>query len=168
MDWYHIPVNPEPWAIGPVGTGRRNGKMWAYVGQNQQLHAYQEAVRESLFDPTTISIDSGPHKYYGSIHLVFYFWRQVTREDRAHEADVTNMQKATEDALQGILYDNDRSTRQITSVLVDQGPLVDGKVIVGIAPFQPREFPKPVEELLLKVKPIQEMSNNEWNGPDIF
>jgi hypothetical protein len=49
--WYVVHVNPEPWAVGPLDLGRRGGKVYATMGQNQQLAAYQEAVREETQVP---------------------------------------------------------------------------------------------------------------------
>ena len=124
MDWYVIDVNPEPWEIGPVGVGRKSGKMWAYVGRNQALYAYQQAVKESVVDPVMVE---------GELYIEFFFWRQVTREDRANYADTTNLQKATEDALQEVLYANDRRVVKVSSTLMAQGPEVEGRVVVGIS-----------------------------------
>lgn len=160
MDWYILPVNPEPWAIGPLGTGRRAGKIWAFVGQNPQLHAYQQAVKESIENPTLVE---------GNIHLIFYFWRQLAKEAKAHVADVTNMQKATEDALQGVLYENDRYTRQVTSVLVEQDPDISGQVVIGIGPYDPKPFPEAVKQLFQTVKPLTVMSDNTYDDArDLF
>lgn len=130
MKWFYLDVNPEPWAVGPAGVARHNGKLSAYIGRNQQLAAYQDAVREAIGQQELIS---------GKITLRFFFWRnranyttQKAQSHRKHEADVTNMQKATEDALQGVLFANDRDVDNIHSVLVDQGPNVPGRIIIGV------------------------------------
>jgi Holliday junction resolvase RusA-like endonuclease len=127
--WYVLNVNPEPWAIGSLGLGRRNGKVYPYVGQNAQLAAYQSAVREAVVDPVQIE---------GNVELTFYFWRNLAsyetqsgHEHRKHHADATNMQKATEDALQGILFDNDKWVVDVHSVVMDQGPEVKGKIVIN-------------------------------------
>lgn len=131
--WYILEVNPEPWAIGPVGYARRNGKMSAYVGRNAQLDAYKESIKEAIeeFDPLMVE---------GKIALRFFFWRHQAayetaqaRTHRKHEADVTNLQKATEDALQGVLYKNDKDVVDVHSTMVDQSPTAPGRVVVGIA-----------------------------------
>lgn len=136
--WFILEVNPEPWAIGPVGYARRGGKMTAYVGRNQQLDAFKEAVREEMKD--IIGNDDGTF-ISGKVELRFYFWRNraeyttpQARTHRKHEADATNMQKATEDALQGILFKNDKDTNDIRSVVVEQGPEVRGKIVVAVRP----------------------------------
>lgn len=127
--WFVLNLNPEPWAIGPVGYRRSGGKMSAYVGRNQQLDAYKEAVREAL----------GPQeKIQGKVDLKFFFWRNraeyttpQARSHRKHEADMTNLQKATEDALQGVLFDNDRDVLHCESFLVAQGPDITGQIIIN-------------------------------------
>ena len=133
MAWYALDVNPEPWAIGPVGYARRNGKMSAYVGRNAQLDAYKEAIREA--------IGTGHTPIQGKVRLVVFFWRDradyetpQARRHRKHEADATNLLKATEDALQGILFENDRDNNDVRAVVVEQGPGVTGRVLVGVAP----------------------------------
>jgi Holliday junction resolvase RusA-like endonuclease len=131
--WYILEVNPEPWAIGPVGYARRNGKMSAYVGRNAQLDAYKESVKEAIEELDPLMLE-------GKIALRFFFWRHQAayetvqaRTHRKHEADVTNLQKATEDALQGILYKNDKDVVDIHSTMVDQSSTAPGRVVVGIA-----------------------------------
>lgn len=123
--WYIIDgVNPEPWAASQASIGKRNGKMIPHFHKPEQLRQYQESVKD-LFP------EQNPHftKLEGEIELIFYFWRQLpiyevgegksTRQ--AAQADATNMQKALEDALQGILYENDKDVRSVRSVIVAQG-----------------------------------------------
>lgn len=144
MRWFVLDLNPEPWAIGPVGYARRNGKMSAYVGRNQQLDAYKQAVAEEVGD--------GHELIEGRVKLRFYFWRNradyttpQARSARKNEADATNMQKATEDALQGVLFKNDKDVNDVRSVVVEQGPNVKGRIVIGVAPSQ--EFPDALAEL---------------------
>jgi len=134
MTWYTLALNPEPWAIGPVGYRRSGGKMSAYVGRNAQLDAYKEAVREE--------IGPGPHPVIeGKVKLVLLFWRNraeyktaQSRTHRKHEADLTNMVKATEDALQGLLFVNDRDNNEIQAGIIEQGPDVNPCIIIGVGP----------------------------------
>lgn len=125
MQWFKVEVNPEPWAVGPLGVGRRGGKIWAYVGRNEQLYSYQEAVKEEL----TVR---SPALWVGDVELFFLFWRQVEREHHKNYADSTNLQKATEDAIQGVLIENDRNVRKVGSQIMEQGPNVSGRVLIGI------------------------------------
>ena len=104
--------------------------MGAFVGRNQQLDAYKEAVREALGPQTKIE---------GKVALQLFFWRNraeyttpQARAHRKHEADLTNLQKATEDALQGVLFDNDRDVSVCESYLVEQGPDIAGRIVISV------------------------------------
>lgn len=125
-----LDLNPEPWAIGPMGVSRRDGRMKAYVSRNQQLDAYKNAVREAMGDHH--------EKIEGPVELSFYFWRlrseyttPQSARHRKHEADLTNLQKATEDALQGILFDNDRDVVAVASYMVEQSASTLPCIVVG-------------------------------------
>lgn len=143
--WFFLPINPEQWAIGPVSVGRKGGKIYPIVGQNSQLHAYQEAIGEELND-----VEQMPE---GKYSLTFYVWRVQaeyegkTRKIKKHEVDATNIQKATEDALQGVLFGNDRDVRDVRTVVVEQGS--SDVVVPGIVircsvwdGFDPQEIPE--------------------------
>jgi Holliday junction resolvase RusA-like endonuclease len=162
--WFCIGINPEPWAVGPLQVGRRGGKVFPTMGRHAGLAAYQEAIREELGD--------GFEPLDGKQRVRFYFWRNqptyTTAGGRAvHKnfADVTNMQKALEDALQGILFVNDRDTWDIRSVIVDQGPDVIGKVLFSVEPLQPYGIP---QECLALVKEVDDslttkvVEDNSW------
>lgn len=131
--YLYIPVNPEPWAIGPVGVARRDKKMTAYVGRNQQLAAFKEAVAEAVREKW-----GGLPPIEGTVELQLWFYRQradyktpAARVHRKHEADATNMQKATEDALQGIIFGNDRDVKRVRSVVIEQEPNTVGGIIIA-------------------------------------
>lgn len=173
-DWYILEINPEPWAVGPIGYARRNGKMSAYMGRNAQLDTYKETVKEAILDLSPKMID-------GKISLRFFFWRvqaeyqtSQARTHRKHEADVTNLQKATEDALQGILYKNDKDVVDIHSTMVDQSPTAPGRVVVGIARARDVVFSDyPFDKLKAapkskKVKPELEGQLNMLDSEDVF
>jgi len=130
VDYFVLDINPEPWAVGPAGVARKNGKLIPYIGPNKQLQAYQNAIKELIGEQ--------PKFIDGKILLRFYFWRNraeyetpQARTHRKHEADTTNLQKATEDALQGILFKNDKDVVDIHSKMVAQGPDVRGKIVIG-------------------------------------
>jgi Holliday junction resolvase RusA-like endonuclease len=137
----YLDVNPEPWAVGPLALGRRNGKMFPKMERNASLHAFKEAVREELEG----HIQMLPE---GTYQLEFYFWRRLDsyigesgRKANAHVADATNMQKALEDALQGLVFGNDRDVKRIYSEIVEQGPDVVPGIAVSAMTYEPRELP---------------------------
>ncbi len=121
---YYLPgINPTPWTSPSISIGRKNGKPFPLVYSSAELKAYQAAIREH-FD----ALDPQPTLIDVKFVLRFYFWRQLPayrtdreRNARKHEADVTNLQKATEDALQGVLFANDRNVAGITSWIMEQG-----------------------------------------------
>lgn len=144
--WYVLDLNPIQWAVGPVVTGRKGGKIYGNIGRNQELHAYKEAVREALEDIAVL--------IPGEVELRLYFWRQreeyVThqaRTHRKHEADLTNLQKAFEDALQDLCIENDKNVRAVRTVVVEQAVNTTPCVAFKVEPWQgmdPDELPTSV------------------------
>jgi Holliday junction resolvase RusA-like endonuclease len=175
--WYQFHVNPEPWAVGPLVVGRRNGKYTANMGRNQQLDAYKSAIREDLERNYPASQSAILPPYYS---LDMFFWRQQEhyrnaheRNIQKHEADVTNLQKATEDALQGILIGNDRDVVRICSYCVEQGPDVTPGVVIRIRWGIPKGehmdiLPNHIRDELLSYRhlslaqPAPEQASNAW------
>lgn len=169
-EWYVLELNAEPWALGPLSVGRKNGGVFPMIGQNSQLKAFQEAVKEVL----------GIRAYKeGPLKLTFYFWRDRAeyttpnqRQHRKHQADATNLQKATEDALQGVLFENDKDVQDVRTVIVEQGPGVMPRIIVKIEPYMgldPNEIPAHVWDI------VEEQTNRKVSvdisrqeGEDLF
>ena len=161
-NWMVLNISPEPWAVGPVGYARHDGKMSAYVGRNTQLAAYESAVHEE------VSEQWGMPMIEGKVGLRFYFWRNratyttpQARSHRKHEADATNLQKATEDALQGIIFANDRDVADIHSVLVEQGPDVKGKILIAAWKIDDYEHEALLSNLPIKLQMLISESEQE-------
>ena len=119
--WFFVPVNPYPWKVPPMTVGRKGKALFVRAGRDEGLHTFKQAVAE-------IVGAQNPHLIDGKVKLSLWFWRNIPeytttqgRRARKHEADVTNMQKATEDALQGILYLNDVDNIDVHSRLISQG-----------------------------------------------
>lgn len=133
--WYAIDgVNPEPWEASQTAVGYRNGGHYVQHYKSEQLKAYQESVAD-LFK------DQNPehHFFEGPIELTFYLWRAMAdyevgdgQKSRAHQADATNCQKALEDALQGILFKNDRDVVQTQTRMMEQGADVTPRILIRI------------------------------------
>lgn len=172
MSWHVLYINPEPWAIGPVSIGRRNGKMFGAIGRNAQLASYQDSVREAIGEQSMLT---------GKVAVTFYFWRRrdeyetpQARTHRKHEADATNMQKATEDALQSVFYKNDKDVSDVRSVIVEQGPNVIPRIVVKIEPWSGldwNEIPSHIidhmdryQDMAQKLQGSKFVDNNDWNG----
>lgn len=131
---FMLAINPEPWTAPSVAVGRRNGKPFPQVYKSEALRSYQEAVKE-LVTPTM----NRHEMFEGRIDLRFFFWRQlpdyVTDDEvraRKHYADATNMQKALEDALQGVVFKNDRDVAHVESWIMEQGKDVEPRVVIQV------------------------------------
>ena len=134
--WFILPINPEPWSVGPVAYNGKTKK--PFMGRNQQLDAYKQAVREQIeIKYPTVKPLEGP------IELGLWFWRQRAeyqnklnnRKTTKNKVDTTNMQKATEDALQGVLYPNDKEVRKVYSETVSQGADIEPRIIIMLKSY---------------------------------
>lgn len=157
--WFTLDINPDPWAIGPLGVGRRNGKLYPYVGKNAQMDAYKQAVKELLADVQPL--------LEGEYILTFYFWRRLDSHEsgRKHQADATNLIKATEDALQGVLFDNDRAVRDVRGVIVEQHAEARPFVVVKAEMwdgFDPTQLPDHVWEQISQIDSPSLDFDNTW------
>jgi Holliday junction resolvase RusA-like endonuclease len=162
--WYALNINPEPWAVGPLDLIRRKGKIAPTMGRNQQLAAYQQAIKDELAHKYA---EVGAAPFPPPYTLDFYFWRNT---ERANYADATNLQKATEDALQGILIKNDRDVICVRSSIQSQGSESIGAVVFGVQWNVGRfglQMPMtgPPDEILSEVASfhlITHVSDNSW------
>jgi len=136
--WYGISeVNPIPWTAPNLTTGRRGGKIVPMAHSSEELRAYKSAIADAFIEQNP---DVTP--WEGDIELEFFLWRCLERDElvearavRHHRVDATNMQKALEDALQGLLYANDRNVRDIRTRIMAQGPEVEPFILVHISPL---------------------------------
>lgn len=108
-----VALNPEPWAMGKIGVFPVNGgKKWVpKVSPDKTMKNYQEAIAEELRLQGAEELP-GPFymlRFTFSRQLVKYTVGSTGRTSTRNWADVTNMQKATEDAMQGVLLPNDRA-----------------------------------------------------------
>jgi Holliday junction resolvase RusA-like endonuclease len=133
--WFILGLTAQPWAIGPLGVGFRGKKPYPYIGPNQQLQAYQEALREEL---------DGAGVLTGEVDIRIYIWRALEtaknfggRDRKAKTSDATNIQKATEDALQGVLIENDRHVRRISTEIVEQTENTVSCILICVKPYEP-------------------------------
>ena len=133
-EWYLLELNPEPWTASEASLGRRKGKLFINMHKNEQLRAYQEAIKGTMAEeyPTAPLHD-------GLVELDFFFWRQLPsyvteaeRTARKHQADATNLQKALEDALQGVIFTNDRNVVSVRSTMMEQAANTEPMILIGI------------------------------------
>jgi Holliday junction resolvase RusA-like endonuclease len=164
--WLLFPINPEPWAVGTLSVGRRNGKVFPSMGQNAELKIYQDTIQEIL-------LADGVKMLKGDIEIDFYFNRVALsyransgRRQSKNRADLTNMQKALEDAFQGILIDNDRDNVRVQSCAITHPATEDGYTVAHVYKpaihlgVLPSWLDEPVAEGLAKSNP--EPSDLSW------
>lgn len=162
MSLYGIPLNAEPWTVGQLGLGRRKGKVYPTITKDSNLRVFQAAVKEEM-----------AHRYpdapirTGDIDLTFYLWRNLAEYQGAkkkvhrQQADATNLQKALEDALQGVLYDNDRDNRCVCTETIQQGPDVEPFCLIMIEDYLPTN-----SELLASYR---QRAIDDWaQSPNLF
>lgn len=157
-----------------MSPGRRNGKLYVQVGRDEQLASYQESVREVM---TNWFVDHPEWDEFFpmtcEVVITFYFWRTLseytTSSDQKHSrhyADATNMAKATEDALQGILYENDRQVRDMRGVIMEQATDTKGCIVIEIEPFiEPPDLRK-YASAIREAQSATPQSDNNWTGPE--
>lgn len=148
--WFVIHANPYPWKVPNFTVSRRKGGgFYPKAGRDLGLHTYKEAVAEQVRSQSPRMID-------GEIELQFWFYRELTRyktatgrKGKRNEADTTNMQKATEDALQGILFENDNKVVRVASWRVEQAESTTPMLIIRASPLRPMtlDYPQHVLEL---------------------
>lgn len=150
MDWFLVEgINPEPWQASEASSGRaKGGKTFVRFHKPQGLADYQEALKANFKERYP---DVEPAS--GTAEVVFYFWREVNVDSKAKVADATNLLKATEDALQGLLYVNDKQNKHVQSYIVEQLADTEPMILIGIRPFQPApaEVFEVVEKMRLEV-----------------
>lgn len=163
---YHITgINPEPWTASQAARGKTHISFY----KQAKLVAYQQAIKEEL------PLQNGHIFQYPKdtpIRIEFFLYRQLDGDDekkqRANWADATNLQKSTEDALQGILYDNDKRNRDVRTVVVEQTPETEPHITIIVWIFDPAiartevaKYPRPIYNTTHK-------SNVQASGPELF
>lgn len=177
-----LPLNPEPWAMGNVAVITAGRKPFPKVSPNKTLKTYQDAVQAEL-EIEDIGILPGPFysvRFTFSRQLVKYKTRGGKTSSR-NWADVTNMQKGTEDALQGVRIPNDRAVVRVQSGLYGPQrestlPFVVIEIRHSIDGYSPRETAvchsdnwfspegqEAWEAMLRSELGSQDIQDNEWS-----
>ena len=171
--WLVLPLNPEPWRVGPVGVTRKNG-LRGFVGKDAQLEAYKEAVREAAeYDLREQGIDPESVMLEGSVELHLYFWRRQDsyestasgKQVRKHQVDLTNMVKATEDALIGLFYKDDKTVAIQHNHIMSQDFTTYPMVVIGVRECAP---PTLVELPSDTLRRVLDVSTNSEPSPALF
>jgi Holliday junction resolvase RusA-like endonuclease len=133
--WFVIPgINPVPWTSPTVAVGKKNGKAYPQVYSSAELKGYKEAIKEHFQEkyPDFEPIED-------EVALRFFLYRRLDslergtkRKSRGSVADATNMQKATEDALQGLLFVNDIQVVHAETWVMAQHADVEPCIVVNL------------------------------------
>ena len=162
-------INPEPWTSPSIAVVRaKSGRQVPKVYKGAQLRTFQEAVKAEI----EIRYPDVERRQVGELNLAFWFWRRVAagsargRKQRANYADATNLQKATEDALQGILFGNDSQVKRITSRIMEQGEDVQPSIVIGITDDPEHIWQNPVK--VTPPAPSESHERDRSDMPDLF
>lgn len=135
-------INPVPWKEPERGRG--------ITFKNETLRSYQAALASTVKDALVEQGYPLPLFPKGSqLKVNLFVWRQLEKYDingkvrTGNRADATNIQKATEDALEKmpgrrgpsnppILFDNDRDNRFVSTYIVEQGPYVESRLVIVV------------------------------------
>ena len=173
--------NALPKHMGNIAVVTAGKRRFPKVSPNKTLKQYQDALIAELTE-SEAAILPGPYysiRYTFSRQLVHYKTREGGTSSR-NWADVTNMQKGTEDALQGVYMPNDRAVIQNLARLVGPQkqstlPYVVIEIRHSIETFLPADTAIcPIEDLfspegeevwkamLDRELGSQDIQNNEW------
>lgn len=130
-DYYTIHgINPMPWKSPSLGMGRGKGKPYPTSYPNTEMLVYQNAIKDYMVE----YYHPAPHE--GPLELRIWYWRSLNYGgQRRQVCDVTNMNKALEDALQGVLFANDTQNKIVSGTSVIQAKDVVPQILIGIGPF---------------------------------
>jgi len=134
---YIMDINPEPWTPGSPSIGFKGKQRYPKIAKDQRLIDYQEGIKTSVQQAYT---DLLPFPEGIDLHLVFKFWRMEDeytaasgRTAHRNVADATNLTKALEDALQGVLYKNDRQVKHSEGEIVMEGKDIHPRILIMCA-----------------------------------
>jgi hypothetical protein len=119
-------VNPVPWKAADVSLGKKGGRLVARGTKPLILDQYQEQIQDEIsenypnLEPTSEESE-----------LWFWFWRSTAN---GQPADATNLQKSLEDALQGMIFVNDRQIKKVHTTIMEQKPSTIPFIIISWAP----------------------------------
>lgn len=163
--WVLTGINPIPWRAPEVSVGKKGGKFVPRVYKHETVRAYQEAVADEIrraYEPTPSTCE---------LEVEFYFWRQLDSPN-SKKVDATNLQKSTEDALHGLLFENDQKVQRVTSTIVEQSDGVEPLIVIAFKPYRGlpkgREFLHNIHRSLLTVKKLHPSNDSGVDPEGLF
>jgi Holliday junction resolvase RusA-like endonuclease len=121
------------------------------MSPSAKVEAFEEAVREEL-------LAQQPNMIEGEVSIKIFLWRQLGKGIK--QADATNMQKAIEDAMQGIVILNDRNVRSISTEIMEQNGFLDEpRIMINVAPYSRTVLPSFMYEEWFRPKDTRQPDN---------
>lgn len=163
-------INPEPWQAKKISLGYKGGKPYPIATTPPQQAAYQAALAENI-EQAYPGLPMFPRGT--PLRIRFAFWRQLEhyvtptgRNHTRHPVDVTNLQKSTEDALQGIFMQNDIDVKEVSSVIINQDPNTTPAVLIIGAPYRGHKWDWDAIRSSIEARPIAPSPpGNVWYLP---
>jgi len=159
-------ILPEPWEAPTGAIGRKGGGLFVRMVKSTKLATFQAALHDALeqkFGERMLEsiVQRGTH-----LELRIWIWRPIEstvresgRKASAHVADATNLQKAIEDACQGVLFANDRDNLVVQTVIMEQDADATARIIIEVT--RAPHLPEPPEPTYV----IDAVST--WEGNDV-
>ena len=138
-------LNPTPWMAPDLSIGRgKGGRVYPQAHSPASMKAYQAAITEA-FEQAYPNHEPFPKDT--PLFAMFFYWRKrdtyktpTGRTSTAKRADVTNINKATEDALQGLLYVNDVDNVTVYGRMVEQDGDADPQLLIVVSDDEPVDW----------------------------
>lgn len=133
--WFVLPgINPVPWTSPELAIAKKDGKPYPVAYAAEPMKDYKRAIADAMRRRYP---DIDPIEDEVGLRLFFYrrieeLKRHGSRSSRSNFADATNLQKSTEDALQGVLFVNDSQVVNATSWVMAQHDGVEPCVIINL------------------------------------
>lgn len=146
---YHVTgLNPVPWKATRYGAAAKVGKVG--LAGDENLMVYKRALKEEIVlqNAHLVQVPKGV-----PVRVVIFIHRRLEVWDGGHNmwADATNLQKSTEDALNKILWTDDKNNRSVRTEVVEQDADVEPHILIVISPWDPAvvrseeaKYPRPI------------------------
>lgn len=138
---YITDIQPEPWTVPDISTGRNpaTGKVYPIMSKKPPLRGYQAQIEENIRTAYP-DLPMFPDDAKLTLHVVI--WRQIEQYQTAKganrsrmRADATNILKATEDALQKLVFKNDVGNVKVISEIVEQEKETRSGLLIYVKPY---------------------------------
>lgn len=126
-------VNPVPWQAPKLGMGRKGGRQYPMSYPVDEMIVYKAAIKEYIEQKYAME---GPPVVRENMLVCFWYWRSLNfGGQRRNRCDVTNLNKCLEDALQDVLFGNDRDNRIVLGVMMRQEPSIEPHIVIQVEPI---------------------------------